>query len=191
MANVKTPEFRAAYVNVFKPKMNDMSKKEEYSLVALFKPGTDFTGLKKMAEDAAIKKFGSDKTQWPKLRSPFRVHEDMEKGGKLPDGYEKGGIFINLKNAKSKPGIVKVGDNGEVVDIVDPTEFYSGCYGIATVSCYGYDFNGNRGVAFGLQNIFKTKDGAHMDGRVDAAADFADVRGQAKPVTGSAADMFS
>ena len=39
----------------------------------------------------------------------------------------------------------------------------------------GYDTNGNKGVACGLNNLMKWKDDDHLGGRVSAEADFEDV----------------
>lgn len=49
---------------------------------------------------------------------------------------------------------------------------YSGCYGRITVTFYGYNSNGNRGVAAGLGNIQKLKDGDSLGGRAKASEEF-------------------
>ena len=180
MSTTKTPEFRVSYPNVFKPKKNDLNGKDEYSLVALFKKGENLEGLKKTAMDAIVKKWGSDKSKWPtNLRTPFRDQNERMKEGKLPDGYEAGAIFINLR-ATQRPGLVEINPgNNALEDITDTSKFYAGCFAKATVSCYAYDNKGNRGVAFGLSNILKTRDGDNLTGRTNAYDDFADVRSEA------------
>jgi len=69
MSKVNTPEFRVAFPNVFKARRNDMNEKDEYSLVALFPKGADLTVLREAAMEAAVKKWGEDKAQWPGNRS--------------------------------------------------------------------------------------------------------------------------
>ena len=49
---------------------------------------------------------------------------------------------------------------------------YSGCYGKISVTFYGFNSNGNRGIAAGLGNIQKLKDGPALGGRANAADDF-------------------
>ena len=49
---------------------------------------------------------------------------------------------------------------------------YSGCYGKISVTFYGYNSNGNRGIAAGLGNIQKLKDGEPLGGRTNASDDF-------------------
>ena len=44
-----------------------------------------------------------------------------------------------------------------------------------SVTFFGYDKNGNKGVACGLNNIMKFKDDEHFGGRVSAESDFGDV----------------
>lgn len=180
MANVMTPEFRVSYPKVFKPEVNQMSGKSEYSLVALFKKGEDLKALKAAAEEAIVEKLGADKSKWPKnLKTPFRDQEEREKDGSMPSGYEKGAIFITLKSAQ-KPGLV----DSNVQAIIDEAEFYAGCYARATVRAGYYDKAGNRGVAFYLQNVQKVKDGEPLSGRAAAETEFA-------PVEGANEDMWS
>jgi len=91
----------------------------------------------------------------------------------LPAGYESGAIFMNLKS-ETKPGVV----DQNVEDIIDPAQIYAGCYAQATVNAYAYDFKGNAGVAFGLGNIQKTRDGDPIGGgRTRAKDDFAPIAG--------------
>lgn len=168
-----TPKFRVSYPNVFKAKKNELSGKEEYSMVALFPKNADLTALKKAAENAAIAKWGPNKAKWPaNLKNPFRDQAEKAKtddnGNRtLPDGHEAGAVFINLKSSQ-RPGIVD--QNRE--DIIDSTQFYGGCYARATVNAYAYDQAGNRGIAFGLNNIQKLGDGDPFSGRTKAQDDF-------------------
>jgi hypothetical protein len=78
--------------------------------------------------------------------------------------------FVNA-NSNNKPGLVDENLN----DIIDRDEFYSGCYGRASVNFYAFNVSGNRGVACGLNNIQKLEDGEALSGgRGSAAADFSD-----------------
>lgn len=158
-----------------KPKMNSLSGKLEYSLEALFSPDTDLTELKNAAKEVLIEKWGEDKAKWPKkLRSPFKKQGDRTKeiDGKtiLPEPYVDGAEYLSLKSSQ-KPGLV----NEKVDDIIDESEFYAGCYARATINVYAYDQAGNRGVAFGLGNIQKVKDGEPLGSRTRAQDDFAPV----------------
>lgn len=190
--NVNTPKFRVSYPNVFKAKRNDLSGQDEYSIEALFPKGADLSKLKAAAQEAIVAKWGPDKEKWPKnLRSPFRDQAEKAKevDGKriLPPACEEGAIFINLKS-KQRPGVV----DQNVQDIIDESQFYAGCYAIASVNAYAYDQKGNRGVSFGLGNVQKVADGEPLGNRSKPEQDFAPIQTEEKPsATGSATDIFS
>ena len=189
MANVVTPEFRVSFPSLFKPKKNELSGKDEFSVVALFPKNADLTALKKAAAEAIEKKWGMDKAKWPKnIRTPFRDQGEKAKDvdGKrvLPAGHEEGAVFINLKSV-NRPGVV----DSSVQPMLDETQLYAGCYARAAISVYCYDQAGNRGVSFGLQHVQKTRDGDPLGGRVRVEDAFTPVasEGSAKA---SASDLF-
>lgn len=75
--------------------------------------------------------------------------------------------FFNA-NSRQAPQVV----DSKVQPILDQSEVYSGCYGKISVTFYGYNSNGNRGIAAGLGNIQKLKDGESLGGRTSATDDF-------------------
>ncbi|MEG1543820.1 MAG: DUF2815 family protein [Tannerellaceae bacterium] len=127
-----------------------------------------------------------DKEQIRKVEAAIEAAKELLKaknGGKLPkviklplrdgdeeredEAYEKS-FFLNA-NCKTKPGLVDRNCN----PILDQDEFYSGCYGRASITFYPFDTNGNRGIACGLNNLQKLKDGEPLGGRSTAESDFA------------------
>ena len=179
--NLMTSEFRVSYPSVFEPKLNDLNGKMEYSLVALFPKGADLSALKTAAEKAIIAKWGADRAKWPKnLRTPFR-----DQGEKESDGYVPGAIFVTLKS-NQKPGVV----DANVQPVIDPSQIYAGCYGRATVRAYAYSNKGNNGVAFGLQNFQKTRDGESLTGRMKPEQEFQPLPA-ATESAGAGDDIFS
>lgn len=79
-------------------------------------------------------------------------------------------FYLNAKSS-TRPGIV----DKKKVPIVDEEEIYSGVWAVVSVTFFGYDKNGNKGVACGLNNIMKFKDDEHLGGRTSAESDFGDV----------------
>ncbi|SFS01576.1 DUF2815 family protein [Anaeromicropila populeti] len=75
--------------------------------------------------------------------------------------------FLNA-NSKQPPQVV----DRQVQPVLDQSEVYSGCYGRISVNFYGYSANGNKGIAAGLGNIQKLKDGESLGARTNAAEDF-------------------
>lgn len=85
------------------------------------------------------------------------------------DAAYKGCYFINA-NSTSKPGIV----DADCQPIIDTSELYSGIYGRASINFYAFNTNGNKGIACGLNNLQKLRDGEPLGGKSRAEDDFAD-----------------
>ena len=180
--NIMTPEARASFAHVHTPqKAMEPGKPDKYSVTFLFKKGADLSALKKAAQAALEEKFGAklkDENFKKRLRSPFR-----DQGEKSYDGYEAGAIFVTATST-NKPGVV----DANLQDIIDPSEFYSGCYFRATVRAFAYEKAGNVGVSFGLQNVQKLRDGESLSGRVKAQDEFQPVEGASAAPGGSMFD---
>ena len=85
-----------------------------------------------------------------------------------PDDEAYAGCYFFNANSRQAPQVV----DAKVQPILDQNEVYSGYYGKISVTFYGYNSNGNRGIAAGLGNIQKLKDGESLGGRSNAADDF-------------------
>ena len=68
--------------------------------------------------------------------------------------------FINA-NSGTAPGIVDADRNL----ILDNSEVYSGVYGRASINFYVFNSNGNKGIACGLNNLQKIRDGEPLGGK--------------------------
>jgi hypothetical protein len=75
---------------------------------------------------------------------------DVEKGNEV----YRGCYFLNATSLE-KPGIVDIDLN----PLLDEGSLYSGCYGRASITLYLYQINGKAGIAAGLNNLQKLKDG--------------------------------
>jgi hypothetical protein len=159
---VITPEFRVSFPAIHEPKaFNNQAPK--YSLVALFPKNTDISSVKKAAEWAAVEEWGTDKKSWPKgIKFPFRDGNEKQD----QSGY-KDHIFVSA-SSKQKVGLIDKNRN----PILEPSEFYAGCYARASMIAFAYDVNGNKGVSFSLQNVQKTHDGIPFSGRKRAEDEF-------------------
>lgn len=168
-----TPKFRVSFAWVFKPQppMEGSTGEAKYGVTMLFDEAArntpQYEALKKLALRAAKEKFGDklkpDGNGWfIGLRNPLR---DGAEKSEL-DGYE--GMVFASATSRMQPGIV----NQMLNRIISEDDFYSGCYARATVTAYGYDKAGNKGVAFGLQNLQKLADGERFSGRKAAEDDF-------------------
>ena len=116
-----------------------------------------------VAIDEGISKFGGKKPNKAALKLPLR-DGDVERPD---DEAYKGHYFLNA-NSPTAPQIV----DKAVKPILDRDEVYSGCYARVSLSFYAFNSNGNKGVACGLGNIQKVKDGEPLGGRATAADEF-------------------
>ena len=140
---------------------------EKYSVSVLI-PKSDKETIKAIeaAVDAAIEegiaKFGGKKPNKAAIKLPLR-DGDIERD----DEAYKGHYFVNA-NSTTPPQIV----DKTVKPILDRSEVYSGCYGRVSLNFYAFYSNGNKGVACGLGNIQKIKDGEPLGSRTTASDDF-------------------
>lgn len=117
------------------------------------------------AIEEGIAKFGGKKPNKAAIKLPLR-DGDSERD----DEAYKGHYFINA-NSNTPPQIV----DKNVNPILDRSEVYSGCYGRVSLSFYAFNSNGNKGIACGLGNIQKIRDGEPLGGKTTAADDFTSV----------------
>lgn len=82
----------------------------------------------------------------------------------------KNSYFINA-NSATAPGIV----DADRQPILERSEGYSGVYGRASINLYAFNSNGNKGIACGLNNLQKIRDGEPLGGKARAEDDFAAV----------------
>jgi len=170
MKVITGPNTRWSYVNAWEPKsINGGTPKYSVSLII---PKSDTKTLEKIkaALDAAYhegeaKLRGSGKSVPPmtSLKLPLR-DGDTERPD---DEAYRNSYFINA-NAMNAPGIVDADRN----EILTRSEVYSGVYGRASITFYAFNSNGNRGIACGLNNLQKLRDGEPLGGRASAESDF-------------------
>ena len=167
-ANTKvvTGIVRLSYANVWEPaSINGGTPKYSVSLII---PKSDAKTIAAInaAVDAAIKegapKFGGKIPNKAALKLPLR-DGDVER----EDEAYQGAYFVNA-NSTTAPQIV----DRSVQPILDRNEVYSGCYARVSINFYAFNSNGNRGVACGLGNIQKVRDGEPLGGKSSAADDF-------------------
>lgn len=170
MSRVITPEAILSYPNLFEPRSGGEGQDPKYSCALVFPEGTDLSGLEAAIREAAIDKFGPkamDAMKKGRIRHPVR--DDAEE-----KGYPEGSVFINARGTR-KPGVVAAYADprtGKPAVIDDPEAVYPGQIVRASVTAFAYDVSGNKGVAFGLNNVQILRDGERLDGGRSAADEF-------------------
>ena len=174
---VVTGKVRFSFVNVFEPRAFGEGQTPKYSVMLLIpKSDVGTIGRIKKAIDAAAQKGLSTKFggRLPAvLKTTLKdADKDMDQDGEIFANkwdYTAGHYIINV-SSKNAPQIVDAARN----PIINPTEFYSGCYGRASINFFAYNNNGNKGISAGLNNLQKLEDGESLGSFTTAEQDFAD-----------------
>ena len=164
---VVTGIVRLSFANVWEAKsINGGTPKYGVSLI-ISKSDEKTINAIQAAIDAAIKegagKFGGKVPPKSSLKLPLR-DGDIDR----PDDEAYAGCYFVNANSATAPQIV----DKNVNLIFDRSEIYSGVYARVSVNFYAFNSNGNRGVACGLGNIQKIRDGEPLGGKSSAADDF-------------------
>lgn len=164
---VVTGVVRLSYEHVWEPaSVNGSNPKYSVSLI-IPKSDTKTIAAINQAIDNAIRdgaaKFGGKIPPKGALKLPLRDGDTEREDEAYRDAY-----FINA-NSTTAPQIV----DRSVQPILDRSEVYSGCYARVSINFYAFNSNGNRGIACGLGNIQKVRDGDPLGGKTSAADDFA------------------
>jgi len=165
------PDTRWSFANVWEPKsINGGTPKYSVSLIV---PKSDVKTVAKIkaaieaayAEgEAKLKGSGKSVPPLAAIKNPLR-DGDAER----PDDPAYANAYFINANATTAPGIVDADRN----PILTRSEVYSGVYGRASISFYAFNSNGNKGIACGLNNLQKVRDGEPLGGKTSAESDFA------------------
>ena len=164
------PRTRWSYANVWDPKsINGGTPKYSVSLII---PKDDTETIDKINaaimaayEEGESKLKGNGKTVPPlkMIKIPLR-DGDLER----PDDAAYANSYFVNANSATAPGIVDASRQ----PIIDRSEVYSGVYGRASINFYAFNSNGNKGIACGLNNLQKIRDGEPLGGKSSAESDF-------------------
>ena len=163
---------RFSYLNAWEPKsINDGAPKYSASLIISkndVKTLSDVRAAIQAAyEEGQAKLRGNGKSvpALSVLKTPLR-DGDKER----PDDPAYANAYFINANSGTAPGIVDADCN----PILERSEIYSGIYGRASITFYAFNSNGNKGIACGLNNIQKLRDGEPLGGKSRAEDDFAE-----------------
>ena len=153
---------RWSYANVWEAKSINGGR-PKYS-VSLIIPKSDTVTVNKIKAaiqaayeegESKLKGNGKSVPALSVIKTPLR-DGDVERPD---DGAYAGCYFINA-NSDSAPGIV----DADRQPILERSEVYSGVYGRTSINLYAFNSNGNRGIACGLNNLQKIRDGEPLGG---------------------------
>lgn len=172
MKVITGPDTRWSYANVWEAKsINGGTPKFSVSLI-IPKSDTRTVAKIKAAIEAAYREGeaklkGNGRTVPPlsALKTPLR-DGDTER----PDDPAYANAYFINANSGTAPGIV----DAACQPIMERSEVYSGVYGRASINFYAFNSNGNKGIACGLNNLQKIRDGEPLRGKSHPEDDFSD-----------------
>ena len=171
MKVITGPDTRWSFANVWEPKsINGGTPKYSVSLIIPKSDRRTVARIKAAIEaayhegEAKLKGNGKAVPPLSVIKTPLR-DGDTERSD---DPAYANAYFINA-NSATAPGIV----DANCQPILNRSEVYSGVYGRASINFYAFNSNGNRGIACGLNNLQKIRDGEPLGGKSRAEDDFA------------------
>lgn len=165
---VVTGKVRFCYVNVFEPTAMNEGDTPKYNICVLI-PKSDTATIDKIKKAIeAAKEAGKAKLADKNGRIPANLKLPLRDGDeeRPDDPAFKDHYFINA-NSMRQPSIVDRSLN----PIMSRDEFYSGCYGRASINFYAFNVS-SKGIAAGLNNLQKLEDGEMLAGGSTAEEDF-------------------
>ena len=171
MKVITGPDTRWSYANVWEPKsINGGAPKYSVSLIIPKSDTRTVTKIKAAIEaayregESKLKGNGKSVPALSVIKTPLR-DGDLER----PDDAAYANAYFINANATSAPGIV----DADLNPIMTRSEVYSGVYGRASITFYAFNSSGNKGIACGLNNLQKMRDGEPLGGKASAESDFA------------------
>lgn len=167
-SKITTGKVRFCYANVFEPTAMNEGETPKYSVCILI-PKSDEATLNKIKKAIEVaKEQGRGKIADKNGKVPANIKTPLRDGDieREDDPNFEGCYFLNASSTR-KPGIV----NRSLEPIMSKDEFYSGCYGRASLNFYAYNVN-SKGIAAGLNNLQKLEDGEPLAGGSSAEEDF-------------------
>lgn len=166
---VITGKVRFSYLNVFEPTAIDENSRKTYN-VSLIIPKSDTATIDKIKKAiASAKELYKSKLADKNGKLPANLWNPLRDGDiERADSPEYENSFFISAKSEIKPGLV----DKDLNPIMSREEMYSGCYGRASISFFGFSASGNKGIACGLNHLQKLSDGEPLGGGSTAEADF-------------------
>lgn len=161
---------------------DDSTALPKYSATLIFTPALlalpgeqeRFELMKAALRAAGVEKFGAE--AFAKLVKGEKFGKAFRTDWEAKD-YPENSIFFNTRSDQ-QPGLVyphaEPGTTKPAKVAAEDIQktFYAGAIVRASLSAYGYDRSGNKGVTFGLNNLQKIRDGERLDNRAAAEDEF-------------------
>lgn len=165
---VVTGKVRFCYVNAFTAVAMEEGDKPKYSVCVIIDKNDTATLNKVMAAIDAAKELGKGMLADKSGKIPTNIKLPLRDGDieRADDPAFANSFFMNASSVR-RPGVV----DASLEPIIEQGEFYSGCYGRASVNFYAFNVR-TKGIACGLNNLQKLEDGEPLAGGSTPEEDF-------------------
>jgi hypothetical protein len=168
---------RLSYPHLFEPRAAVEGADPKFSTTLLIPKSNEVllqtvkNAIAAAVTEAIPSKWGGKKPAG--LRMPLRDGDavDEETGEYEKPGSEFRGHYFMTASSKTRPGVI----SGPNRDPAQPEDVWPGEYAHVSVSFYGYNAAGNRGVAAGLNNVWVLGRGERLDGGLAPEDEFANI----------------
>ncbi len=165
---VVTGEIRLSYAHLFEAYAHEDGQEPKYSTAVLI-PKSDKKTIDKINKAVEAAKLAGKSKLEKNGKIPANLKTPLRDGDEeRPDDEEYAGHYFLNASSKTRPGVVDQNLNR----IIDSEEVYSGCYARVSLNFYAFAVSGNKGIACGLNNVQKLRDGDYLGGRSKAEDDF-------------------
>lgn len=158
--------FRLSYAYLTKPYSHDGDPGKGKYMTNVLIPKSDKATIKAIEKAIESAKKSAIASKWGG-KEPKKLDIPLRDGDEKDDELYADHFYINAKTS-NRPGVC----DKNRAPIFDEDEIYSGMWAVVSIDFYGYDISGNRGIAVGLRNVMKVKDGERLGGTSSAENDF-------------------
>lgn len=158
---------RFSYVTLFQPRppMNNPQAEPKYSLTILI-PKTNTAALAAIQKAIAEAETAAVSTKWGNVRPPVIPNPLHDGDGVRQDGTPygsecKGCMVLTASANQDHPPFVV---DQTLQKIIDPKKVYSGCWGNVSLSFFGYNSAGKKGIGCGLNGAQFVRDDTPLGG---------------------------
>jgi hypothetical protein len=174
---------RFSYAHVWEPYTPPTGGDPKYSVTMLI-PKSDANTLNLIMAKIEEAKTEGASAKWSgkipaMLRLPIYDGDGPRPSGEL-FGEECRGHYVLTAKSSSAPSVVDAGCQ----PILNKADFYSGCYGYASINFFAYN-QGSNGVGCGLNHVMKKQDGEPLAGGISVEEAFKAVAAAGTPYSGA------
>ncbi len=176
------PPGTGSYVTVLEPRADQSGKmKFSISLLIAKSRSAELEPLRKAALEVAVAKWGPKgaailaNAKYPLIKDGDKKVDDE---GHVDPIYK--GMLVISSRSDRKPGVVDANRQ----PVYSDEDVYSGCLVRISGGLFAYDYQGNKGVSFGLNNVQVLRKGQRLDGRKAAEDEFTEWKDEGGEVVG-------